>query len=51
VITEIRKNIIRLFEENINLMNRISYKRLMLEQKLSNYYKVLTADEIEKLMK
>lgn len=51
VITEIRKNIIRLFEENINLMNRISYKRLMLEQKLSNYYKVLTNDDIEKLMK
>jgi len=51
VITEIRKNIIRLFEDNINLMNRLSYKRLMLEQKLSNYYKVLTADEIEKLMK
>jgi len=51
VITEIRKNIIRLFEENINLINRVSYKRLMLENKLSNYYKVLTNDEIEKLMK
>lgn len=51
VVTEIRKNIIRLFEDNINLMNRLSYKRLMLEQKLNNYYKILTSDEIEKLMK
>ncbi|MDD5979799.1 MAG: hypothetical protein PUC23_01645 [bacterium] len=51
IITEIRKNIIRLFEDNINLMNKLSYKRLMLEQKLNNYYKVLTQDEIEKLLK
>ena len=46
-----KENIIRLFEDNINLMNKLSYKRLMLEQKLNNYYKVLTQDEIEKLLK
>ncbi len=51
IITEIRKNIIRLFEDNINLMNKTSYKRLMLEQKLNNYYKVLNQDEVEKLLK
>lgn len=51
IITEIRKTVIRLFEDNINLINKVSYKRLNIEQKISNYYKVLTNAEIEKLLK
>lgn len=50
IITLIRGSLVRLFEENLNLINKMSYKELFVSSKINNYFNILTKEEAIKLL-